>query len=1178
MPHADFVHLHLHTEYSLLDGVVRLQELVALAHQYQLPALAITDHGNMFGVIDFYKQVNKAGIKPIIGSEMYIAPNSRLDKKSTGGISDASFHLTVLAKNLQGYKNLMKLSTVGYLEGFYYKPRIDKEILMENHQGLVILSGCPKGEVAHLIGQGKLEEAKKVISWYKELFEEDYYLEIQEHHLPEEVTLNRELVNLSKLLNIPLVATNDVHYLKREDAKPQDILLCIQTGNTVEEKSRLRFSGDEFYFRSPSEMKQLFAEIEEAVTRTVEVAEKCNLLLELGSGKVHLPHFPLPAGYESTDEYLEYLAKTGLARRYSKITPSIEERLSKELSIIKKMGYAGYFLIVKDFIDVAYKKQIPVGPGRGSAVGSLVLYALGITEVDPLQYGLIFERFLNLERISLPDIDIDFGDKRRGEIIDYVLNKYGAENVTQIITFGTMLAKQAIRDVVRALNLSYQDGDRLAKLIPFGVSIEKAIETTSELKELINSNPRYREVVEIAQKLEGIIRHASTHAAGIVITPGPLIEYLPLFKGTKGEVSTQYEMKCLEDIGLLKMDFLGLRTLTVIEETFSMLQEKGIIIDIKNISFEDKKTFKLLRQGETIGVFQLESSGMRDLLRQVQPDTIHDIIAIISLYRPGPMGRLNDYIQRKHGRAPIVYDHPLLEKILKETYGVITYQEQVIEIASVLAGFSLGEADVLRAAMSKKRFEVMSKKEQDFVRGAKENGVSEKSARKIFNEMATFAGYGFNKSHAAGYAYLAYQTVFLKAHYPVEFMAASLSSEMGNSERILTLTNECRRMGITLLSPDINQSDYRFKVINDKILFGLGAIKNVGENAIISIQKARDRSTTNFNKVGTDWSSLANFLGEVDTRLVNKKVVESLIKAGAFDSLNITGTEKGYYRAMLFASVNTLLERAACAHRLKEKKQTSIFGQTAVEKMTFDVSPVSAWSKNQILSYEKEVLGFYLSGHPLDAYQFDLESFASEKISNLTELEDRKSITIGGVITAVKPHHDRSGKEMSFLSLEDFTGSTEVVVFSDLYAQYRQKLQPESIFLIKGTISTKEGEKPKIIASDLLPLSEAKETLAHKLEISLFLEELDGQIGIALKSLFAGFPGKCQVFVRLQGTDGNKTTLRLKGVRVDPTEEFIQKTKKLVGDGRLRLVGHWVEKRRRRNGRNGEWGNRRKSK
>jgi DNA polymerase-3 subunit alpha len=1138
MKHADFVHLHVHTQYSLLDGAIKLDEMMAAAQEFKLPALAITDHGNMFGVIDFYKKCMASGIKPIVGCEMYVAPLDRRKKEPVKGLPDAGYHLLLLVKNHDGYKNLMKLSSIGYLEGFYHKPRIDKEVLKEHSEGLLGLSSCLHGEIPSLLLEGKYQKAKEVTEEYKSILGEgNFFFEVQNHQIEEEKKVLPLLVKLSAEMKVGLVATNDCHYLKKEHAPAHDALLCIQTGKKLTDSDRLKFANDQMYFKSPEEMKALFADLPSAIENTLRIAEQCNLDLEFG--KTHLPEFPLPPGFDDLDAYLGFISRKGLAQRYSKVTPGLEERLEYELKVIKQMGFAGYFLIVKDFIDYAKNKGIRVGPGRGSVGGSLVAYCLGITNMDPIKYGLLFERFLNPERISLPDIDIDFSDRERDKIIHYVINKYGENNVTQIITFGTMAARAVIRDVGRVLDLAYSEVDRIAKMIPWlpDMNLKTAIQQNSELRTMIQSDPRLERLFSYSEVLEGLCRHASTHAAGVVIAPKALTEYVPLYKGSKGEITTQYDMQGIEEIGLLKMDFLGLRTLTVIDDTLQMLREdNNILLDIDSIPLDDPKTYQLFSNGETVGIFQFESSGMRDYLTKLKPEVLEELIAMNALYRPGPLDSkmIDEYIDRKRGLKQIAYEHPLLEPILKGTHGVIVYQEQVLKISSDLAGYSLGKADILRKAMGKKKAELMDQQREEFKKGAKAQGIKPEVANKLFDLMATFGRYGFNKAHSAGYAYLAYQTAYLKVHYPVQFMAATMTSEIGNTDRIVILMDECKRMGIEVSPPDVNHSVGKFKVVGNKIRFGLEAVKNVGHGGIEAIVQARE-------KVGK-FKTLFQFCAEVEMGALNKRMIESLIQAGAFDSVS-------KHRSQLMASLDLAINYGQALQEDRKRGQTSLFdvgGETKslpVPKM-FEVPE---WPISEILSKEKEMLGFYVSGHPLTKYEEELNTFGTRNTQSLEEARDGEEVYIGGVITNVKTSIDRKKKQMAFITLEDFVGTVEVVVFSDCYEKNRRIIRSESMVLVKGRASTKEGEKAKVVASDILSLSKAYQELKPPLHLLLFSTGASqDNIVSELKETLSKHPGNSAVILHVRADD-QELKMKLNN-SVELSKGLLQDLKNLIGE------------------------------
>lgn len=1132
-----FIHLHNHSHYSLLDGACRIDDLVKAAVKNDMEALALTDHGVMFGAIEFYQKCDKEGIKPIIGVEAYVAPGSRKEKALThGGVSDTSNHLVLLAKNERGYKNLMYMISCGFLEGFYYRPRIDKELLRAHHDGLIAMSACLKGEVAYKFLNAGIDAALNAAKEYREIFGDDYYLEVQNHGIEEEDEAREAIFEISKVLSIPVVATNDIHYLRREDSMPHDVLICLQTGKDRDDPKRLRYNTDEIYFKSAAEMRECFPDHPEVLDLTREVAGKCNLALDFKS--IHLPEFTLPETDKdlSLDDYLEKLARQELPKRYPEVTPEIEQRLQYELDVIRKTGYAGYFLIVWDFIRAARERNIPVGPGRGSAAGSLVAYCLGITNIDPIKYDLLFERFLNPERVTMPDIDIDFCYERREEVIQYVREKYGADNVTQIITFGTMAARAVIRDVGRVLKIKYADVDRIAKLIPttIGIKLDEAVETVAELRDIAEGDEEQRQLIEYSRVLEGLARHASTHAAGVVITPRALTEYAPLYKSpSTGDVTTQYDMKALESIGVLKMDFLGLRTLTVIDHTLKALKKRGIEIDIDALPLEDAETFKLFSEGETTAIFQFESKGMREYLRKLKPQTIQDLIAMNALYRPGPMEMIDDFIARKHGRQRIDYLHPKLEPILKETYGIIVYQEQVMRIASELAGFSLGKADILRRAMGKKKAELMAQMRKEFIAGAVANGVPQKIAEEIFNLMDRFARYGFNKSHAACYSIVAYQTAYLKAHYPAEFMAATMTSEMGNSDRIVFFIDECKRMGIDVLPPDVNTSTANFSVVEGKIRFGLGAIKNVGLGAIESIVKARES--------GGRFKTIYDFCSRIDLRQANRKVLESLIQAGAMDSLEGT-------RLQLYNAVDAAISYAASLADAAARRQASLFGDAEDSAELLPSLPeVGDWEISEKLTREKEVLGFYVSGHPLDPYRNEIQAFSTISLGRLEDLRDGQQVCVCGMVTAVKTHFDRRKRPMAFFSIENFTGQIEILAFSDAYQNYRELIQQDNIIVVKGKISCREEEKPKILLDEVLSLSEAWQSLTRACYISFQAEKLQEQTIKRVQQILRTNRGKVNLYFQVKQGDTHKQVYRSTKFSVRPNQEMLQRLEDLLG-------------------------------
>lgn len=1159
--HANFVHLHVHTEYSLLDGACRISELVAQAKKHKMPALAITDHGVMYGAIQFYKEAIRQGVKPIIGCEMYVARQSRLDKSSQR--KETPHHLILLVKNNEGYKNLIKLVTLSYLEGFYYKPRIDKEILREYSNGLIALSACLKGEISQSILQKDIKKAKEVALDFLDIFGEDnFYLELQENGIPEQEIVNDNLIKISQELSIPVVASNDIHYVNKEDARAHEILLCIQTATNLSDPKRLKFSTDAFYFNSPEEMNKNFSEVPQALENTIRIAEKCNL--EIDFRHAQLPEFKVPPEH-NINTYLKELCYKGLNERYSGVTKQLEERLEYELSVIKKMEFEPYFLIVWDFVRYAKEKGIMVGPGRGSAAGSLVAYCLNITNIDPIAYGLLFERFLNPERISMPDFDIDFCYERREEVIEYVSKKYGNDKVAQIITFGTMAARAAVRDVGRALGIPYAQVDTIAKMIPWepNITIEKALKMESRITELMKSDEDIKKLIETASSLEGLARHASTHAAGIVLSRKPLTDYVPLQKTADGEICTQYAMAELEELGLLKMDFLGLRTLTVISNALKIIKHtRGEGVDINKIPLDDKKVYKMLSKGNCAGVFQLESEGMRDLVKRLKPENIEDITALLALYRPGPLGSgmIEDFINRKKGIVEIKYAHPRLEPILKETYGVIVYQEQVMKIASELAGFTLGQADILRKAMGKKQKGVMERQRELFIKGAQKNNIKKNTAGEIFDLIAYFAGYGFNKSHSVSYAFISYQTAYLKTHYTIEYMASLLTSIMGNNDKVALYIKECRNMNIEILPPDINQSLVNFTVVGGKaIRFGLAAVKNVGEKAIKSIIEERKRNS--------NFTSLLDFCQRVDLRVVNKRVVESLIKCGGFDSI-------GARRSQLLAVLDVSLKSGQEYQKSKKNGQTSIFD--LFEKSNSDkdggsyqdrLPDISEFSKDELLAMEKEMLGLYISHHPLNDYKDKLKKIVTSTSIELASLSDRSRVVLAGVINNFKRKSTKNGNLMAFITLEDLEGTVEIITFPKVYEKCKEIIKKDEIVMIEGRLDVAEG-KTKIIAEKISlleryiknkkPTSKAKEknqSFAEELHLEINTEKNEPNRLRKLKELFYGYPGKSQVVLHFK--DKDKTILHTidKKYSVNIDDKLMEEIRSILENEKI-----WTEK------------------
>ena len=1143
---SDFVHLHIHTHFSLLDGACRFDELLDLTEKYNMPACAITDHGNMFGVIEFYEKAKKRGINPIIGCEIYVAPESRFDKTSHG-IKGASYHLVLLAKNMTGYRNLLEIVSIGYLEGFYYKPRVDKEILSRYNKGLIAMSACLKGKVAHFLLSDQWEEAKKSALEYRNIFgEENFYLEIQDNQMEEQKKLNALMVKLSKETEIPLVATNDVHYLEKDDAKAHDALLCIQTQATLADEGRMKFQSDKLYFKSPEEMKESFVDNPEAVTNSVKIAEKCHV--ELDFNELHLPHFQAPEG-EDNDEFFDRLVSEGMKKRYEVITDEIKERVELEMKIIRASGYISYFLIVWDFINHAKEKGISVGPGRGSAAGSIVSYALGITDIDPLKYDLIFERFLNPERVTMPDIDIDFCFERRNEVIDYVIEKYSKENVAQIITFGTMMAKGVIRDVGRVMGIPYADVDRIAKLVPNdpGITLERALEIEPELSMRYEDDPMVKQLIDTSRRLEGLNRHASTHAAGVVISDKPLQKRIPLFKTADDQITTGFAMKSLEKIGMLKMDFLGLKTLTVIDQTVKIVKRtKEIEVDIERIPLDDKAAYELLSRAETAGVFQLESGGMRDLLRKLRPERFEDLIAILALYRPGPMGSgmLDEFIKRKQGHIDVKYDHPALEPILKETYGIIVFQEQVMRIVSDLAGFSMAEADNVRKIMGKKIPEAMEGVKAKFLAGAEGNSVDRITAEKIWDFIAYFAGYGFNKSHSAAYAMVSYRTAYLKANYPVEFMTALLTSEKNNSDKISDYINESIRMEIDILPPDVNESFKDFTVVGSDIRFGLSAVKNVGSGAAESIIDTRQRSDK--------FESIYDFAQKVDLRSVNRKVAESLIKCGAFDST-------GIYRSQAMAVLDKVLAMAAKTNKDRNIGQMSFFDDSGEEesfKDRFeDVPNIPEWPEHELLANEKEMLGFYITKHPLARFERLINAYSTCKISELAGMTDGQEVLIGGIINKAKITVTRKKAEkMAILNLGDLDNFIEILVFPKTYRKAPDIVKEDNLVYVHGRINLRE-EEAKIIAEDIIPLEKVKEKFTKSVLIKMGTTGLEETMMKRIRGVIGKFKGKTPVFIELISPEGRKIRLSTSNeLFVYPTDELIDEVESIVGSGNIKFL------------------------
>ncbi len=1135
MERPDFVHLHGHSDYSLLDGACRIDDMVKRAAEFEMPALALTDHGNLFGAVEFYEKCRNAGVKPILGMEAYITPGPRQDRSRGEG----NFHMILLAKDRVGYQNLIKLTSTSYVDGFYYKPRIDREVLAEYHDGIVGLTACLKGEVNQALLKEQIEDAEGTARFYGELFGPgNFFLEVQNHNIPEELAVGRRMVDVSKKTGIPLVVTNDFHYLNPADAEPHDVLLALGHGKTLDDPKRMRYRSDQMYFKSQDDMWRLFGdELPQALRQTRAIADLCNLDLTYEN---RLPVFPLPEGEVSAEVYLTRLAEAGLVERYGHPTTELSQRLEYELSVIARLGFSSYFLIVRDFIHFARTQGIGVGPGRGSVTGSLVSYVLRITDIDPIRYGLIFERFLNPERISMPDIDLDFEDARRSEVIDYVRSKYGEKSVSQIITFGRMKAKAVIRDVARVLGMPFAEGDRIAKLVPetLNITLEEAIRQVPDLAQLAARPDDYGKLIRCAKALEGMARHASVHAAGVLIAPGPLVDHVPLYRSNKDEITTQWDMRACEKAGLLKMDFLGLRTMSVLDETARLVgRHDGVKVDVPQIPVDDRATLDLLGRGHTVAVFQLESSGMRDLLRRLQPQKFEDVSAVVALYRPGPMEMIPDFIERRHGRRKIDYDIPALADILDETYGVMVYQEQVMQIASRVAGFTMARADVLRKAMGKKDPKVMAEQEADFLQGARRNAIPERKAKSLFKLIEKFAGYGFNKSHAAAYALLAYQTAYLKEHHPIAFMAANLSSEIGNSDRIATLIDEVRRMGIPLLPPSIDFPDWRFDLEGGAIRFGLGAIKNTGQGAIAAIAAARAE--------GGPFADLFDFASRVDHKALNRRMVESLVQAGAFDA-------PGGDRARLFAAVPVALEWGARRRQEANTGQASHFGAEGATAETPPGLPAAPpWSALERAAREKEVLGFYISGHPLEVFKEELRRLTSGTLAHYARQAPGTPVRAAGMVMGLRRSANRKGEAMAFCTLEDMTGSIELLVFPEAYEKWGKHLTDEVVVWVKGQVSARDGEERKLVAEEVRPFEEAR-MKSLGFYVALPGPDVPEAVREGLDRIFNARTGPLPVFVELIEPDGTTVVLRSGRYRVAFDEALRAECDALVGPGRSR--------------------------
>ncbi len=1135
MSSADFVHLHGHSEFSLLDGGCHIDEMAQAAAEQGMKALAITDHGNLFGAIAHYKACKEAGIKPIIGCEVYVAIESRHLRKPARGLTHGSNHLVLLAKNATGYKNLIKLVSKGYLEGYYYNPRVDKELLRQHAEGLICMSACVGGELPHLIQREGLAEAEKAARELMDIFGDDFYLEIQRHGIDIEAKVNEGLLKLHQKLDLPLVATNDFHFLRADDHLAHDALICIQTGKLIADKNRLCYV-DGLYMKSPEEMRRLFADLPQALESTLAIAEKCDLQLEFG--KTKLPVFPMPAGYTNADQYLKHLADEGLQRRYPKVDEALQARLDFELGVIAKMGFAGYFLIVQDYVQFAKQNGISVGPGRGSGAGSLVAYTTGITDTDPIKYKLLFERFLNPERISMPDFDIDFADTGRDRLIRYVIDKYGERNVSQVITFGTMGAKAVIRDVGRVLGVPLPEVDRIAKLIPgeLKMTLDKAIEQVPELKQMSEAKDEKGQLIAYARKLEGLSRHASVHAAAVIIAPSDLTDYVPLYRAPKdGRITTQFDGPTCEAMGLLKMDFLGLKELSLMDEAVALIRLREPGFNLDQIPWDDRATFDLFSQGETIGVFQFESGGMREYLAQLKPDNIEDIIAMNALYRPGPMDYIPAFINRKHGREPVVYDHPALESILADTYGIMVYQEQVMQIAQKLAGFTLGQADLLRRAMGKKKPEEMAAQKQAFVEGCKANNVDRRIADKLFADIEVFAGYAFNRSHAASYSEVAYKNAYLKANYPSEYMAASLTTEMGNLDRVSVLLDECRRMGLPVLPPHVDESALNFAPTPAGIRFGLAAIKNVGAGAAQNIVETRIS--------GGAFADLFVFCRRLDPRAVNRRALEALISAGALEGM-------GGHRAQMLAGLDLALKSAQKAQEEQDRGQISLFSlggddnpAPVVEQLA--LPQTEQWTPTQMLAQERELLGLYLSSHPLTRYTRDLKNLA-QPLAELDQQQDGAQVRVGGLVSRISTFTDKRGQPFAFVTIEDLSGKGDVAFFAEAYSAHRALLVQDQVIMVEGRVSQRNG-RLSIQAESAMPMEQAREKLTRSLNLDLPYEEVRPDLLVELRRICESFLGPCELRLHLKNGGTKDAVVRSRSIKVNPCDELIQAVEALIG-------------------------------
>jgi DNA polymerase-3 subunit alpha len=1138
-----FVHLHCHTDYSLLDGACEIDQLMKITAEQKMPAVAMTDHGNLFGAVQFYNAARNSGVHPVIGCEVYVSQKGHKTRSDT----DRYNHLVLLCENQEGYRNLINLVSTAYLDGFYYKPRIDMDLLNQHSKGLIGMSACLRGHIPETILSDKYDDAKRLAHSYADIFgRKNFFLEIQDHHLEQDRRLTPELNRLSHETGLPLVATNDSHYLRKEDARAHEILLCVQTGKNMSDPNRMRWATPDFYLKTRDEMMDLFGELEDAVDRTWEIAQRCQVALE--KVKEPFPKFDVPPEH-STDTYFEYVARQGFEKRRGRLEAmrakgalkcdlaEYAERLDSEIKVIQNMKFSGYFLVVWDFIRYAKDHGIPVGPGRGSAAGSLVSYAMQITDIDPLQYGLLFERFLNPERVSFPDVDVDFCMNRRGEVIRYVTEKYGREQVAQIITFNTLGARAAIKDVGRVLDVPYAEVERLTKMVPnvLNIKLKDAMEQEPGFGEAARKDPRVDEVLKVALRLEGLARNCSVHAAGVVISPQPLKELVPLYKTNRDEIVTQFDMNGLDKLQLLKMDFLGLTTLTLIHDALRLIEKRhGVVIVPEDLPLDDQATYEVFSKGFTSGVFQFESSGMRDILRRYQPSRLEDLTALNALYRPGPIqgGMVDDFIERKWGRRAVQYDLPELKELLEETYGVIVYQEQVMQISNRLAGYSLGEADVLRRAMGKKNAEEMAKQRARFIQGATARGLPQRKVEKIFDLMEQFAGYGFNKSHSAAYAYLAFVTAYLKAHYPVDFMAALLTSETGNTAKVVKYINECREMGITILPPDVNHSDWSFTPDGQAIRFGLGAVKNLGQAAVEAIGRAREELKS--------FRSLDQFCEKVDMGAVNRRMLESLIRAGAMDSL--TGT-----RSQKIAALDSAMESGQRAWRDRESGQGGLFGEVMEEHPDAPLPNVPDFTGKEKLAGEKEMLGFWVTGHPLDSYAEKIAELSTHDTSTLEGLNKGVEVKLCGVLTGITRKRNREGKPWATMMVEDRSGSVEALVFATSFERLAPEVNEDQVVLVTALALPEENGPPKISVQNIVPLDNARVDFASVISIRVWLGRNSGvDRAKALEELFQRKPGETQVRLRLEAPRDFSVLLDVP-TKVRPDKEFRAQVEAICG-------------------------------